>query len=299
MDQNLIDKNQSQEEPQQNPPYIPNINSSNSNTSFNSTQNIHPQEELYYSSQTTNNDQQYPSQTYPVQPYPTQNMAIPPNQSYYPPQGATPIQPGAQMNNFSLQPGVLNYQPNPQNQNNKSYSSVEHKGIFQTEPNTFYITTGRCRKITPYILFFISLLSIVYTAFHLPQKLPAFIIGIIFFICILTLSCITFHSVFIILGPNTLTVISKSACYKKSKIYNPGELERIDFTCNKEKDLFLDKRKKGGYSFKNRYLLNIVAKSGYLVNALNVPSGSILFTSDGMEYFLNVVNTHIQTKMRV
>ena len=79
MDQNLIVKNQSQEEPQQSPPYIPNLNSSNSNTAFNSTQNIHPQEEPNYSSQATNNDQQYPSQTYPVQPYSTQNMAIPPN----------------------------------------------------------------------------------------------------------------------------------------------------------------------------------------------------------------------------
>jgi len=113
MDQNLIDKNQSQEEPQQNPPYIPNINSYNSNTAFNSTQNMVTQEEPYYSSQTTNNDQQYPSQTNPVQPYPTQNMGIPPNQSYYPPQGATPIQPGAKMSNFQLQPGVLNIQPNP------------------------------------------------------------------------------------------------------------------------------------------------------------------------------------------
>ena len=140
------------------------------------------------------------------------NMAIPPNQSYYPPQGATPIQPGAKMSNFPLQPGVLNIQPNPQNQNIKSYSSVEHKGFIQTEPNTFYITTGRCRKITPYILFFVSLLIIVLTSFHLPKKLPAFIIEIIFFTCILTLSCITFHNVFIILGPNTLTVICKAAC---------------------------------------------------------------------------------------
>ena len=129
--------------------------------------------------------------------------------------------------------------------------------------------------------------------------MPAFIIEIIFFACILILSCRTFHSVFIILGPNTLIVISKAACYKRSKIYDPGELERIDFTCNIEKELFLDKRKKGGYSFKNRYLLNIVAKNGHLDNALNISSSSILFTSDEMEYFLNVVNTHIQTKMRV
>ena len=73
--------------------------------------------------------------------------------------------------------------------------------------------------------------------------MPAFIIEIIFFTCILALSCITFHSVFIILGPNNLTVISKAACYKKSKINNPGELERIDFTFNKEKELLLEKRK--------------------------------------------------------
>ena len=86
MEQNFINRNQSQEEPRQNPLYIPNINSSSSDTIYNSTQNITPPEEPYYSSQSTNNAQQYPSPPYPAQPYPAQNMVVPPNQSYYPSQ---------------------------------------------------------------------------------------------------------------------------------------------------------------------------------------------------------------------
>ena len=90
--QNFINENQSQEEPRQNPLYIPNINSSSSDTIYNSTQNITPPEEPYYSSQSTDKVQQYPAQSYPAQPYPAQpypaqNMVIPPNQPYYPPQG--------------------------------------------------------------------------------------------------------------------------------------------------------------------------------------------------------------------
>ena len=36
MDQNLIDKSPDQETPQQNPPYVPNVNYPNSNEAYNS-----------------------------------------------------------------------------------------------------------------------------------------------------------------------------------------------------------------------------------------------------------------------
>ena len=115
MEQNFINRNQSQEEPRQNPSYIPNINSSRSDTKYNSTLNITPPEEPYYSSKSTNNAQQYTSPPYPTQPYPALNMVVPPNQSYSPSQG-TPIQPGVPISSFPLQAEALNVQPIPQNQ---------------------------------------------------------------------------------------------------------------------------------------------------------------------------------------
>ena len=285
MELNFINKNQSQEEPRQNPAYIPNINSSSSDTIYNSTQNITPPEEPYYSSQSTNNALLYPSQ-----PYPAQNMVVPPNQPYYPPQGA-PIRPGVPMSNFPVPPEVLSVQPIPQNQYNKPYSLIQHKGILQTETNTFYIKTGCPMKILPIIPLFIGSFIIIPTGLYLPETLPAFIFGLIFIPCSIICFCKMYHSAFIMLGPNTLTVIKKAICNKKCTIFNPGDLERIDLTYTQSKG-----RKNKTV---NNYILKVVEKNGNIDVIFNIGSRTILFTSDEIEYFLYTVNTHIQTKMRV
>ena len=179
MEQNFINENQSQEEPQQNPSYVPNTNSSSSDTTYNSTQNIQSPEQPYYSSQSIDNSQQYSTQPFPAQPYPAQNMVIPPNQSYYPPQEANSN--GIPMNNYPLQPEALNVQQNYQNQYYKPYSLVEHKEIFQTETNTFYIPSGCCTKSIPFIVFFIGLSIMCLNILFLSETFIPFIFGFIFF----------------------------------------------------------------------------------------------------------------------
>ena len=93
----------------------------------------------------------------------------------------------------------------------------------------------------------------------------------------------------IILGPNNLTVIKRATCYKKSTIYKPGELERIDFTY----------RKRGEHETENYYVLQVITKSGKDDTIFDVGTSLVLFTLDEIEFFSNVVNTHIQTKMKV
>ena len=156
MEQNLIYQNQ--EEPQQNPPYDPSINASDSYTSYNSTQNIQTPEEPYYSSQSTNNVQQYPEQLYKA-----------PNQSYYTPQRVTPIQSGVPISDYPLQPADLSVYPTPQDQYYKSYSLIKHKGIFLTKTNNFYLNTGCCMKSIPFITFFISFSFIFFMSLFLPD----------------------------------------------------------------------------------------------------------------------------------
>ena len=175
MELNYINESQSQEEPQQKQPYTPNTNSSSSDITYNSTQNTPTPEQPYYSSQSTDNSQQYP-----VQPYPAQNMVVPQNQSYYPPQGSNPIQPGVPMNNYPLQPEALNVQPIPQNQYYKPYSLVQHKGISQIENNTFYITLGCWRKCYPFFIFFIGLSFIIINIIIYQIPFIFFIFGLFF-----------------------------------------------------------------------------------------------------------------------
>ena len=289
MEQNFINENQSQEEPQQNPPYVPNTYSSSSDATYNSTQNTPPPEQPYYSSQSTDNFQQYPTQPYPAQPYPAQNMVIPPNQSYYPPQGSNSVQPGVPMNNYPLQSEALNVQPIPQNQYYKPYSLVQHKGIFQTETNTFYISLGRCVKYTPYIIFLIGFSFIIIHFLFISENILPFIFGLLIIAVSIIFCFAAYHSMFIVLGSNDLIVIKKAICTRAIKTYNPGELERIDFTYTKVE----------GNKTSHKYDLKVVRKNGNTESILNLNSKSIRFTQDEMEYFVYTVNTHIQTKMRV
>ena len=292
MEQNFINTNQNQEEAQQNPSYVPQTNSSNSDTTYNSTQDIICPEEPYYSSQSTDKVQQYPAQPYPAQQYPaqsysTQNMAVPPNKPYYPPQGNTPIQHGVPANSYQLQPMGLNGQPIPQNQYHKPYTLVEHKGIFQQDNNTYYLTIGNCYKYESCIPFVIGLLFILASIYYMAGHFLPIIIGSFFIFFSFLYLFFTYHSIFFILGPNTLTVIKKALCLKRSKIYNPGDLQRIDFTLTK------------GNGSNYNHVLKVVEKNGKEGLIFNTGYTSLLFTADEIEYFLYTINTHIQTKMRV
>ena len=290
MEQNFINENQSQEEPQQNPPYVPNTNFSSSDATYNSTQNTPPPEQPYYSFQSTDNSQQNPTQTYPAQPLPAQNMVIPPNQSYYPPQGSNQIQPGVPLNNYPLQSEALNVQPIPQNQYYKPYSLVKHKGIFQTKTNTFYISLDYCIKLTPYILFLIGFSFMIINILFISSNILLFFFGLF-----ITAASMMFffaggyHSLFIVLGSNNLTVIKKGICTKDITTYKPGELKRINFTYTAVE----------GNKTSHIYVLKVVKKNGKKEFLLYLNSKSRRFTQDEMEYFVYTVNTHIQTKMRV
>ena len=144
-------------------------------------------------------------------------------------------------------------------------------------------------KSIPIIFSFVGFSIICCTGIFLPLTLFPFIVGLIFTSCSLMCCCTMYNSIFIVLGPNNLTVIQKAICNKKITIYNPGELERIDFIYTKGKK----------NEAKNNYVLKIVRKNGSSDCILDVGSISILFTIDEIEYFLYTVNTHIQTKMRV
>ena len=288
MEQNFINENQNQEETQQNPPYIPNTDSSTSNSTYNSAQINPPPEQPYYSSQSTDKVQQYPTQ-----PYPSQNIVVPPNQPYYPPQGATPIQPGVPINNYPLQPTALNVQKVPPNQLHKSYSLIEHKGILQTEKNTFYITEGSCDKFIPFMPLIVALFLILFGILN--ENFVVLILALLFIIFSI-IGCFThIHSTFIVLDPTTLTIIKKALCNTKTTIYNTGELEKITFTETKVKGRSRSGRRQGpGY----KYECTLVSKSGSVNLVFNTLAGDRIFTSDEIEYFLYTVNTHIQITTR-
>ena len=321
MDQPFINQeNQLNPEIQQNNPPNP------QQSAVNTDPNLIPPEQPYYSSQ--NNeipiekpnvnypsqntspapiDPQYPPGQYPPGQYPP--AQYPPGQypppQYPPPQGvAIPVQQAipvnnyppqiqtSQPNNYIVQPVVpVQYQTQYQYQDYQNITQIPHKGIYQVDANTFYISTGCCFKIFP-IIFFLVGCGLAVVAVIVAQSLITLIIGILFACIGIMLFFKMYNNIYFIMGPNTLTVMKKAMCGKKTTIYNPGELLRVDFNYN-----YGYSSSDGGRT--HNYSLVVVQSNGNTDNIFTIGSSARVFTNEEIGYFLYYINTHIQTKMRV
>lgn len=112
------------------------------------------------------------------------------------------------------------------------------------------------------------------------------LIGIIFLLT-------EYHSIYIILGPNSLKVVKKALCRNKTIIYNAGELERFEF--NFESSFATDS---DDDTFEIQYYnLKLVQTKGKKDFIMSIAENKI--TKEEMDYFSNYINNHIQTKMKM
>jgi len=279
----------------------------------------HEQNQLYMNPPLQNNttsDQQYNSTdlidkpqnpvSQPTQQpnYPPQNLGAPMAQPVYPPsQGvALPVQQGIPANNYPpqiqnpnnaalyVQPVAPVYQT--QYQNYRNISEIPHKGVYQIDENTFYISTGCCFKIFPFIFFIVGVgVGALYIAAH---SFWLIIFGSIFATAGFFMFFKMYNSIYFMMGPNSLTIVKKATCGKQTKIYNPGELARVDFNYDYSYDSSSDG---GGYM--HHYNLIVVPTNESPDTIFSIGSSSRVFTQEEMGFFLYYINTHIQTKMRV
>ena len=91
---------------------------------------------------------------------------------------------------------------------------------------------------------------------------------------------------------NTLTVMDKALCNKKVNIYNPGQLQRVEFIYNYGKNDI-----KAKY-FTHNYNINVVSINGQVINIFSISSKNQEFTTEEINYFLYFINNHIQNNMR-
>ena len=238
--------------------------------------------------------------------YPPQNLSAPMVQPLYPPsQGvALPVQQDIPVNNYP--PQIQNPNNTPlyaqpvvpvnqiQYQNYRDISEIPHKGIYQINENTFFISTGCWFIIFPFI-FFIAGVGIGMLYFFVSNpNIWILIIGGIFATAGFFMFFKMYNSIYFEMGPNTLTIVKKAIIGKQTKIYNPGELERVDFTYDYSYDSSSDG---GGYM--HHYNLIIVPTIASPYTIFSIGSSSRVFTPEEMGFFLYYINIHIQTKMRV
>ena len=249
-----------------------------------SPQNIEePREKPYFSSENPNTNNSNPSNT-PQNDYPSQE------QPYYAPLLNQDISPNKQQNAYlnnrnKYIPPVLD----TQYQKYSNISQIPHKGISQPKPNTFYVSTGCCLRITAIILFLIGAGLIVF-----PFIIKAAFITILpglFFLLMSLCWCFGVFNAYFIMGPNNLKVIKKSMLWRKTMIYNPGELLEVNFSHKYSYDY---KKRSNNYS----YGLSVNKSNGKTDFIFSIGSNSVMFTDEEIDYFLYHINTHIQTKMR-
>jgi len=283
---------------------------------YNQDQNMIPPEQPYYSSQNI------PIEKPQIQP---QNQMAPPTQPYYPPQNVSPtgintqyppsqsvplpVQQNIPVNNYApiTQTSTPNnyiyqnivpvqYQTQYQYQNYQNITQIPHKGIYQTDANIFYISTGCCFKLFPFIFFLMGCGVFAISFANDAQNIYiARIVGIIFALIGILLFFKMYNNIYFIMGPNTLTVMKKAICGKQTTIYNPGELQRIDFNYYYGYNSMSNRRRGRTHN----YSLVVVQSNGKTDNIFSIGSSSRVFTTEEIGYFLYYINTHIQTKMRV
>ena len=242
-----------------------------------------------------------------------QNMEQPPGPTFYLPSQNTntpyekplnsqqnqviiPIQPYPNISlNYPQKNADIQAQPiyNNQNQNLNDFSEIPHRGISHPDNNTFIIKAVCCYRFFPIIFFLIGLFFVLLYIFTKKYNyvISAFF-GLCMIICSLPLYCLMFSKATFILGPNTLTIKKKALCYQKTLIYNPGEIIKVDFNYKFSHGIGQDENDTHHYKF------TAITNRG-LVKILNFGNTYSAFTQEEIDFFLYIVNTHIQNNMRV
>lgn len=188
-----------------------------------------------------------------------------------------------------------------QYENYQNINQIPHKGIYQKDKNTFYISTGFCFKLAPFIFFFLGVGLLVYGFLKDNQGIYIVkIVGGIFTFGGLLLFFTLYNDIYFIMGQDTLTIKKKALCWRKTNIYGPGELDRIEFNYRSG---YNSKGSAGGERKEERrthnYSLTVVDSEGERDNIFSIGNTVKVFTPEEIDYFLYCVSARVRTKMRV
>jgi hypothetical protein len=185
-----------------------------------------------------------------------------------------------------FQPNNIIYNPFP---NIKSIDQINHYGVFEIEKNKYKVISGGCcfKFVFPMIFIIVGLGVMAMGPFTTYALL---LFGLIFFLAGLG-ACYCLNKTFLfILGENNLEVVIETIFGKKSTIYNPGDINKIDFYSTLTYDSESGRM--------NNYNLILQTNNGPVV-LINFSTNINVFTNDEMDYLSYVINNHINTKMRV
>jgi len=214
-----------------------------------------------------------------------------------------PLCTPSQGTDFSINqntPGIIS----TQYQNYKNISEIPHKFIQQIDSNSFFfpISSDCCSKCSPFIFLIVGfsqliiycLLTIFVLKSFWEPTLIMLIVGIAFSLFGTYSLFKTYHSIYIYIEQNSLKVMKKAICGNNIKIYNSGELERVDFLY--KYDYVIDNEGEGSYV--HQYNLIFVPKREQVDKIFSIGNRDKIFTQEEMDYFQYIMNNHIKTEMK-
>jgi len=177
--------------------------------------------------------------------------------------------------------------------NDKSNAKNNKGKIFLTDLNTFCISFKEgIDKYYPFLFLCsgtVSLIIALIVLIYSNQTLVIIVfllLGTMFIVFSIIVSYTDYHTIYFIMGEDSLTILKKSILGKKERIYNSGEIKKVKFYKTKIET---------GYIFE----LEIISKNKENKNK-NVFFNDYpdeFFSKEEIDNFLCQINTHIETKM--
>ena len=176
-------------------------------------------------------------------------------------------------------------------------SQLYHMHINQIDDNTFVITKTCCEKTYPIVfapIFLILAITLLVLGIYLEDFVYIIvgvlevILAVLFFVMLF----IYYHTINFILGTNNITIEQISWFRKKVTNYLPGQLIKVELTCQFSQDC------ETKYIYNINFLVNNNGASS-MVAYFSETKNRQFYTPEEMGYFNYVMNNHIQTKMTI
>ena len=175
--------------------------------------------------------------------------------------------------------------------NNKSNTKVKKGKIYLSDLNTFCISYKEgLDKYYPFLFLcsgiisvIIGLLVLIYSNQNL-VIIVFLLLGIIFICFSIIIFYTDYHTIYFIMGENSLTILKKSILGKKERVYNSGEIKKAKFHKTKIETGYI-------------YELEIISKNKENKNIFFNDYPDEFFKKEEIDNFLCQINTHIETKM--
>ena len=173
----------------------------------------------------------------------------------------------------------------------ESNTKCKETRIVRTDIGAFTIREIFLAKWLLFGYFIFPIICITVFLIYKGIELISFIFAILILLCSVAYGIYTgisfYYSIHLLLKPNSITLTKKALFKKKVIIYNIDELEKAEI-CYK----YISK------IYTHRFVLYFVRTSGEKEEFHSINSDKSDVDLKGIKYFIDLINTHIQKKMK-